>query len=191
MPSTRLYCRTACACLALAASLGAGCATTVPSSTPADSSGAVEPAISQSQFIPVARYGRYTLVELEPTAVQRDLLLQVIEVSLPDTVQATVGDALNHVLRRSGYRLCSGPETDALDALQLPAAHYRIGPMALRDALLTLAGPAWRLNVEEGARVVCFTSATIPAEPAGSLPSPVGNADTPAATLPLAEEVQP
>ena len=57
--------------------------------------------------------------------------------------------------------------------------------------LLTLAGPAWRLNVEEGARVVCFTSATIPAEPAGALPSPVGNADTPAATLPLAEEVQP
>lgn len=190
MPSTRLYCRTACACLALAASLGAGCATTVPSSTPADSSGAVEPAISQSQFIPVARYGRYTLVELEPTAVQRDLLLQVIEVSLPDTVQATVGDALNHVLRRSGYRLCSGPETDALDALPLPAAHYRIGPMALRDALLTLAGPAWSLHVEEGARVVCFKSATIPAEPAGPLPSPVGNADPPAETFPRAEEVQ-
>ena len=191
MPSTRPYCRTACGCLALAASLAAGCATTAPSSPPADSSHAVEPAISLPQYIPVARYGRYTLVELEPTEAQRDLLLQVIEVSLPDIVQATVGDALNHVLRRSGYRLCSGPETDALDALPLPAAHYRIGPMALRDALLTLAGPAWSLHVEEGARVVCFTSATIPAEPAGALPSPVGNADTPAATLPLAEEVQP
>ena len=142
-------------------------------------------------LVPVARYGRYTLVELEPTEAQRDLLLQVIEVSLPDTMQATVGDALNHVLRRSGYRLCSGPETDALDALPLPAAHYRIGPMALRDALLTLAGPAWSLHVEEGARVVCFTSATIPAEPAGAIPSPVGNADNPAATLPLAEAVQP
>lgn len=191
MPSTRPYCRTACACLTLAASLVAGCATTAPSSTPADTSGAVEPAIAPPQYIPVARYGRYTLVELEPTEAQRNLLLQVIEVSLPDTVQATVGDALNHVLRRSGYRLCSGPETDALDALPLPAAHYRIGPMVLRDALLTLAGPAWRLNVEEGARVVCFTSATIPAEPAGSLPSPVGNAEPPAETFPLAERVQP
>ena len=191
MPSTRPYYRTACACLALAASLAAGCATTAPSSPPADSSHAVEPAISLPQYIPVARYGRYTLVELEPTEAQRDLLLQVMEVSLPDIVQATVGDALNHVLRRSGYRLCSGPETDALDALPLPAAHYRIGPMALRDALLTLAGPAWSLHVEEGARVVCFTSATIPAEPAGAIPSPVGNADNPAATLPLAEAVQP
>ena len=191
MPSTRPYCRTACACLALATSLVAGCATTAPSAMPADSSGTVEPAISAPQFIPVARYGRYTLVELEPTEAQRDLLLQVIEVSLPDTVQATVGDALNHVLRRSGYRLCSGPETDALDALPLPAAHYRIGPMALRDALLTIAGPARRLHVEEGARVVCFTSATIPAEPARSQPSPVGNAEPPAATLPLAEAVQP
>lgn len=191
MPSTRPYCRTACACLALAASLVAGCATTASSSTPADSSGAVEPAISPPQFIPVARYGRYTLVELEPTEAQRNLLLQVIEVNLPDTVQATVGDALNHVLRRSGYRLCSGPETDALDALPLPAAHYRIGPMVLRDALLTLAGPAWSLHAEEGARVVCFTPATMPAEPAGSLPPPVGNAEPPAETFPLAEKVQP
>lgn len=191
MPSTRPNCRTACGCLALAAYLVAGCATTAPSSQSADSSRAVEPAISPPQYIPVPRYGRYTLVELEPTKVQRDLLLQVIEVSLPDTVQATVGGALNHVLRRSGYRLCSGPETNALDALPLPAAHYRIGPMALRDALLTLAGPAWSLHVEEGARVVCFTSATIPAEPAGSLPSPVGNADNPAETFPLAEEVHP
>lgn len=191
MPSTRPNCRTACGCLALAAYLVAGCATTAPSSQSADSSRAVEPAISPPQYIPVARYGRYTLVELEPTKVQRDLLLQVIEVSLPDTVQATVGGALNHVLRRSGYRLCSGPETNALDALPLPAAHYRIGPMALRDALLTLAGPAWSLHVEEGARVVCFTSATIPAEPARSLPSPVGNADNPAETFPFAEEVHP
>ena len=191
MPSTRPYCRIACACLALAASLVAGCATTAPSSPPADSSRAVEPAISPPQYIPVVRYGRYTLVELEPTEVQRDLLLQVIEVSVPDTMQATVGDALNHVLRRSGYRLCSGPETDALDTLPLAAAHYRIGPMVLRDALLTLAGPAWNLHADEGARVVCFTPATMPAEPAVLLPSPVGNADTPAATFPLAEEVQP
>ena len=191
MPSTRPYCRTACACLALAASLVAGCATTAPSSTQADSSGAVEPAISPPQYIPVVRYGRYTLVELEPTEAQRDLLLQVIEVSLPDIVQATVGDALNHVLRRSGYRLCSGPETDALDALPLPAAHYRIGPMVLRDALLTLAGPAWSLNVEVGARVVCFTPATMPAEPVVSLSSPVGKAEPPGETFPLAEKVQP
>ena len=191
MPAARPYCRTAFGCLALTASLVAGCATTAPSPPPADSSRAVEPAISPPQYIPVVRYGRYTLVELEPTEVQRDLLLQVIEVSVPDTMQATVGDALNHVLRRSGYQLCSGPEADALDALPLPAAHYRIGPMVLRDALLTLAGPAWSLYAEEGARTVCFTPATMPAEPVVSLSSPVGKAEPPGETFPLAEKVQP
>ena len=191
MPSARPYCRTACGCLALTASLVAGCATTAPSSPPVASSRAVEPAISPPQYIPVVRYGRYTLVELKPTEAQRDLLLQVIDVTLPVTLHATVGDALRHVLRRSGYRLCSGPGTDALDALPLPAAHYRLGPMVLRDALLTLTGPAWNLHADEGARVVCFTPAAMPAEPVMPLPSPVGDADTPAETFPLAEEVQP
>ena len=136
MPSTRPYCRTACGCLALAASLAAGCATTAPSSPPADSSHAVEPAISLPQYIPVARYGRYTLVELEPTEAQRDLLLQVIEVSLPDTMQATLADALNTVLRRSAYRLCSGAEADPPDAHPLPSPHSRTSDMSNIAAVL-------------------------------------------------------
>jgi len=139
----------------------------------------------------VVRYGRYTLVELKPTEAQRDLLLQVIDVTLPDTLHATVGDALRHVLQRSGFQLCSGPETDAIDALPLPAAHYRLGPMVLRDALLTLTGPAWNLHADEAARVVCFTPVAMPAEPVRPLPSPAGDADTPAETFPLSEEAQP
>lgn len=191
MPSARPYCRTACGCLALTASLVAGCATTAPSSPPAASSRAVEPASSPPQYIPVVRYGRYTLVELKPTEAQRDLLLQVIDVPLPYTLHATVGDALRHVLQRSGFQLCSGPETDVIDALPLPAAHYRLGPMVLRDALLTLTGPAWNLHADGATRVVCFSPAAIPAEPVMPLPSPVGDAHTPAETFPLAEEVQP
>ena len=30
------------------------------------------------------------------------------------------------------------------------------GPLVLRDALLTLAGPAWDLSVDDAARQVCF-----------------------------------
>jgi len=110
-------------------------------------------------FIPVIRQGRYTLVELEPTAAQRDLLLQVVEVALPQSVQATVGDGLRHVLKRSGWRLCE--ETAAvkeLDTLPLPAAHLHLGPMTVRDALLTLAGSAWELRMDERARQVCFVA---------------------------------
>src|SRR5690606_36843848 len=82
----------------------------------------------------------YTLVELVPEAAQQDLLLQAIDVSMPATLPATVGEALRYVLLRSGYTLCEAdPDTAALHHLPLPAAHLRLGPLFLRDALLTLA----------------------------------------------------
>jgi len=113
----------------------------------------------ETLFIPVVRSGRYTLVELEPTAAQRDLLLQVVEVALPQGVQATVGDGLRHVLKRSGWRLCEETAVvKELGALPLPAAHRYLGPMTVRDVLLTLAGSAWELRTDERVRQVCFVA---------------------------------
>jgi type IV pili sensor histidine kinase/response regulator len=113
---------------------------------------------SAPELIPVMRSGRYMLAELAPTAAQRDLLLQVVDVVMPEDAHATVGDGLRHVLKRSGYQLC--PPTPAiadLYELPLPAAHLRLGPMTLRDALLTLAGSAWVVDVDESKRQVCFS----------------------------------
>ncbi|AYH07345.1 MULTISPECIES: PilL N-terminal domain-containing protein [Pectobacterium] len=108
-------------------------------------------------FIPVVRYGRYTLVELAPDAAQRDLLLQVIDVSIPEHSRATVGDGLRHTLKRSGYQLCETTQSVIeLYSLPLPAAHLHLGPMTLREALLTLAGPFWTLYVDNRTRKVCF-----------------------------------
>jgi len=136
----------------LLAVLTAGCAT-----PPSPTSVQEEVAVPASEYVPVVRYGRYTLVELTPTAAQQDLLLQVVDVSIPDTLNANVADALRHVLQRSGYQLCNGRETAALSRLPLPAAHYRLGPLQLRDALLTLAGPARTLHIDHSARRVCFS----------------------------------
>ena len=142
----------------LAAALASGCATTTVPLVP----DAIEEVASVRQpeapeFIPVVRYGRYTLVELAPTAAQRDLLLQTIDVSMPEDARATVGDGLRHVLKRSGYQLCeTAHAVTELYALPLPAAHLHLGPMTLRDALLTLAGPAWELHADERARQICF-----------------------------------
>jgi type IV pili sensor histidine kinase/response regulator len=108
------------------------------------------------EVLPLTRQGRYTLVELAPEAAQRNLMRQLVELSIPPTLAATVGEALRHLLRQSGYRLCEAPDA-ALDGLPLPAAHRRLGPMTLRDALLTLAGPAWKLSVDDFSRQVCFT----------------------------------
>lgn len=129
------------------------------------------PELTEPEPIPVVRYGRYTLVELAPTPPQRDLLQQVIDVTIPESSRTTVGDGLRHVLKRSGYQLCeSAPAADELYSLPLPAAHQQLGPMTLRDALLTLSGPAWDLKVDEPSRSVCFARAFI--QPDDRLPHP-------------------
>ena len=78
-------------------------------------------------------------------------------------------------------------EAATLYALPLPAAHLRLGPLMLRDALLTLAGPAWELSVDDLTRQVCFSRHGAPtflsANPPGTA-TPVPDADRP-------EEMQP
>ncbi|MFY3701365.1 PilL N-terminal domain-containing protein [Achromobacter xylosoxidans] len=142
----------------LVAVLVSGCATTaVPLEMGSTEDVSVTSAPEAPEYIPVVRYGRYTLVELAPTAAQRDLLLQTINVTMPEGVGATVGDGLRHVLKRSGYGLCQTAHAlIELYALPLPAAHLHLGPMTLRDALLTLAGPAWELHADDRARQICF-----------------------------------
>ncbi|HBO9203567.1 TPA: PilL N-terminal domain-containing protein [Pseudomonas aeruginosa] len=138
--------------------LAGGCATTTAPVTPDTIEEVLAAPESEApEHIPVVRYGRYTLVQLAATAAQRDLLLQTIDVSMPEDARATVGDGLRHVLKRSGYQLCeTAHAVIELYALPLPAAHLHLGPMTLRDALLTLAGSAWELHADDGARQVCF-----------------------------------
>ncbi|SDS17408.1 type IV pili sensor histidine kinase and response regulator [Halopseudomonas litoralis] len=146
--------------LLITAVLASGCATTVvPTETSNPGNAVSVPWSAESEVIPVVRHGRYTLVELAPTAAQRDLLMQIVDMTLPDDTSASVADGLRQVLKHSGYRLCQTTSTNTeLFALPLPAAHRRLGPMTLRDALLTLAGPAWELQVYETTRVICFTN---------------------------------
>lgn len=166
-----------------------GCATTQAPVAPPPIEEAIHlPEPDTPELVPVVRYGRYTLVELAPTAAQRDLLLQVVDVVLPEDARATVGDGLQHVLKRSGYQLCETAHAVIdLYSLPLPAAHLHLGPLTLRDALLTLAGPAWDLQVDDRARKVCFVG------PAGTPSTPASDATVPGAaeTFPIAEGEQP
>ena len=168
----------------LAAALASGCATTTaPLAPDAIEEVSTAPEPETPEFIPVVRYGRYTLVELAPSAAQRDLLLQTIDVSMPEDARATVGDGLRHVLKRSGYQLCeTAHAVTALYALPLPAAHLHLGPMTLRDALLTLAGPAWEVHADDRTRQVCFEQ---PGRDAGTEPVPGLPAAEAAQTFPL------
>ncbi|MHC8349804.1 PFGI-1 class ICE element type IV pilus protein PilL2 [Pseudomonas sp. RT4P38] len=128
----------------------------MPATVPTSEQSIAQPS---KNYIPVQRYGRYTLVELAPEAAQQNLLLQVIDIDLPSAWSISVGDALHYVLLRSGYRLCdTTPELAVLFNLPLPAAHLSLGPIVLRDALQILSGPAWALQSNEQLRQVCFTA---------------------------------
>lgn len=155
----------------LSAVLSTGCTTTSVAPPPVEPESEIQVPPVPSDWVPVARYSRYTLVELSPQAAQHNLLLHVVDVSMPATLHATVGDGLRYVLQRSGYSLCEGnAEAAALYDLPLPAAHLQLGPIFLRDALLTLAGPAWELQVDDRARQVCFTL-NLEAQPGHSHPA--------------------
>lgn len=144
--------------LLLSTSLLAGCASTT---TPAlkEEKPPVATQAPAPQEIPVTRYNRYTLVEVGATADQKDLLAQIIDVPFPVSAKqpATVADAMAYVLLNSGYQLCGDEAIAAFRGFQLPIAHHHLGPISVKDALSTLAGPGWQLLVDHQSRLVCFS----------------------------------
>ena len=103
--------------------------------------------------------GRYSLSAATPTEAQAELLATTMTVRFPERIQS-VGEAVRYLLQRSGYRLATaksiGPDTATLFALPLPAVHRSLGPMTLREALETLAGPAFYLMQDPVHRLIAF-----------------------------------
>lgn len=113
-------------------------------------------------LVPVERFGRYTLIEISPAAAQADLMRQIVDVSMPPALVASVGDAVRYVLLRSGFTLCDSLKIRILNTLPLPAADFHLGPLTLESALRILVGPAWNLKVNEITRRVCFVPLSPP-----------------------------
>ena len=69
---------------------------------------------------------------------------------------------MTELLADQGYRLGStdsGIQKEQLRdlfSLPLPKVHRQLGPMTLKDALETLAGPAWLLVEDPAKRIVSF-----------------------------------
>lgn len=142
--------------------LGACASSTYKASPPI----APPPEAASADTHPVLRQARYTLVELRPELAQHELQRQIVDLRIPATSDSSVGDALRYVLLRSGYRLCEGDAVlSALWALPLPAAHLRLGPLELRQALQLLVGEGWRLVVDKQTRLVCFVAAPLEIQP--------------------------
>ena len=109
--------------------------------------------------------GRYASVRAAPTEAQANLLSALVTVEFRAQV-STVGEAVQHLLSGSGYRLAAETAADPVRSyllgLPLPEAHRRLGPMWLQDALETLAGPAFRLVEDPLHRLVSFERCASP-----------------------------
>ncbi|ECG6590223.1 hypothetical protein CXC92_10285 [Salmonella enterica subsp. enterica serovar Infantis] len=161
----------------------AGCAQQTSTSTARDSAFAqsLRPPVFSDiyQRSPeVTRSGRYTLVSVKSADAQREPLNQLIDITMPGQLVNSVGDGFRYLLFQSGYSLCGRYGADFAELLKrpLPAVQRKIGPMRLSEALQVVAGPAWRMSVDEVNREVCFVLRD----------AYLAQAKTPVSTIPIA-----
>lgn len=106
---------------------------------------------------------RYSTVRAAPTIAQQDPLATSVRTTLPPSV-VRVGEAIATLLAPAGYRLAdsqtAAPDRQTLLSLPLPESHRDLGPMPLRLALATLAGPAFVLVEDPVHRLVSFERCT-------------------------------
>jgi len=102
---------------------------------------------------------RYLVVSNQASPSQADPLAQIIQVKFPLSVK-TLGDAMNYLLRFSGYKLVdeSSLKSNIRDFLKLPLPETtrNIGPIKLEDALLTLSGDSIGMLIDPVHRLISF-----------------------------------
>ena len=122
--------------------------------------GSVTLGLFQPVYADSTQVGRYLTVSNKPKLAQVDLLSQEFQVRFPVSVQ-TIGEAMDYLLKQSGYRLI--PETKQSAELKLtlskplPAIDRDFGPMQLKNGLSTLVGPVFILVSDPLNRWVNFS----------------------------------
>ncbi|ELY4478537.1 TcpQ domain-containing protein [Salmonella enterica] len=179
----------------------AGCAQSPAASSARDTAFShslkpVAPADIWKRSPEVTREGRYTLVSVKSADAQREPLNQLIDITMPVSLVSSVGEGFRYLLFQSGYSLCGRYGANFAELLNrpLPAVQRRLGPVRLSEALQVVAGPAWRMTVDEVNREVCFVlreaylaqarpgtspATTTAASPVISSPAPASAAGTP------------
>lgn len=108
---------------------------------------------------------RYSVMVVGPTAGQLDLLAVTSPVVIPNDIK-TIGDALEWLLRDSGYRLASEPvmtsDTKKMLELPLPAVHRRFESMSLKTAVALMVGPAFHIVQDPVHRLIAFERCETP-----------------------------
>ena len=101
------------------------------------------------------RTGRYTIIKTGPDAAEVEPLRTVKLIQIPSNID-NVYDALNHLLRETGYTLNSQSEKarQIFSSLGLPSVHREMGPMTINEALHTLVGHTWIIEIDDQLRTI-------------------------------------
>jgi len=103
--------------------------------------------------------GRYTSINPVASSQQTNILSVVVTIPFNKNVE-TVGDAVSHLLLRSGYQLAALKSSDPMLPIllnsALPEIHRKLGPITIENALRVLAGNAWDLVIDPVHRMVSF-----------------------------------
>ena len=93
----------------------------------------------------------------------------VAKVHFPRSTVITVGDAVRHLLLRTGYRLAGEDRLDArardLLDLRLPDNQRVLGPYRVDTMLGALVGRSFRLVADPASRVITYVVAEKPGMP--------------------------
>lgn len=104
------------------------------------------------------KIGRYSTMPPIPPASQVNPLNAIVFVNFPRERVATVGDAVNYLLLRSGYHL-DAQQTEVVRsilALPLPEVHRQVGSYSVQTALKVLMGQSYSLSVDHAHRSVLY-----------------------------------
>lgn len=102
---------------------------------------------------------RYLQAPLTALPEQKNLLQQQVNIIFPKSV-INIKQAINFTLQFTGYRLVNNKHmTKALTYLlnlPLPVINRHLGPITLKNALMTLAGPSYSLVIDPVHRLISF-----------------------------------
>ena len=176
------------------ATLLVGCATASSPPTPATIAPVAAPRPARvTEHVPAPKVrlasevqvARYTTLPSLPSEADAEPLAVVVKVHFPRATVSTVGDAVRHLLLRTGYRLADADRLDervrSLMALGLPDNQRTLGPYRVDAMLGALAGRSFRLVSDPASRVITYAAASansLAANGAPVTPPVAGPSDT-------------
>jgi len=96
---------------------------------------------------------RYTVLNPIQTPAQADPLSVIISIKFAKSV-VSVKQAIEQLLRQSGYTLNKNYNLEKINRLTLPKVHQELGPMSLKRMIKVLLGSAWDLSVDQATRSI-------------------------------------